>query len=138
VYNSSPNTVTSLLGGAGGDHAFVMSATRFWHRITVECDLPSILPVALNPVASVRIFNALTTSALGVGKFANCVPVRSLNGFSQWRLWYVWIMSPSVAASSAVFHSIVVAVGAVHRVGCELTKVTKLVYHTITDQYRSL
>src|SRR4028118_801072 len=72
VYNSSPNTVTSLLGGASGDHAFVMSATRFWHRITVECDLPSILPVALSPVASVRIFNALTTSALGVRKFANC------------------------------------------------------------------
>jgi hypothetical protein len=47
-------------------------------------------------------------------------------------------MSPSLAASSAVFHSMVVAVGAVHRVGCELTKVTKLVYHTITDQYRSL
>ena len=44
-------------------------------------------------------------------------------------------MSPSLAASSAVFHSMVVAVGAVHRVGCELTKVTKLVYHTITDQY---
>lgn len=41
-------------------------------------------------------------------------------------------------ASSAVFHSMVVAVGAVHRVGCELTKVTKLVYHTITDQYHYL
>jgi hypothetical protein len=39
-------------------------------------------------------------------------------------------------ASSAVFHSMMVAVGAIHRVGCELTKVTKLVYHTITDQYR--
>jgi hypothetical protein len=88
VYNSSPNTVTSLLGGAGGNHAFVMSATRFWHRITVECDLPSILPVALSPVASVGIFNALTTSALGVRKFANCVPVGWLNRFSQWRLWY--------------------------------------------------
>ena len=97
--------------------------------------MPSILPVALSPVLSVGIFNALTTSALGVRKFANCVPVHSLNRFSQWRLWYVWIMSPSVAASSAVFHSMVVAVGAVHRVGCEVTKVTKLVYHTITDQY---
>jgi len=86
VYNSSPNTVTSLLGGASGDHAFVMSATRFWHRITVECDLPSILPVALISVASVGIFNALTTTALGVRKFANCVPVRSLKRFSQWRL----------------------------------------------------
>jgi hypothetical protein len=72
-------------GGAGGDHAFVMSATRFWHRITVECDLPSILPVALSAVLSVGIFNALTTSALGVRKFANCVPVRSLNRFLQWR-----------------------------------------------------
>src|SRR4028119_105020 len=37
------------------------------------------------PVLSVGIFNAPTTSALGVRKFANCVPVRSLNRFSQWR-----------------------------------------------------
>jgi hypothetical protein len=55
---------------------------------------------------------------------------------SRQTLRYVWIMSPSLAASSAVFHSMVVAVGAVYRVGCELTKVTKVV--TITDQYRSL
>jgi hypothetical protein len=85
MYNSSPSTVTSLLGGAGGDHAFVMSATRFSHRITVECDLHSILSVALIPILSVRIFNPLTTSALEVRKFANCVPLRALNRFWQWR-----------------------------------------------------
>jgi len=50
-------------------------------------------------------------------------------------LVHIWMMSPSLAASSAVFHSMVVAVAALHRVGCELTKLTKLLYHTITDQY---